>query len=79
MAAVDPYTAAMQFHALYSAALAQLAQLPVASASEGGRSLSVSAADIRAKMDLYAQQAAALGYPIGTVAEPGVIFTRARP
>lgn len=66
-------------HARYDEILDQLAGLPAAgSASEGGRSLSVSASELKGQLDLITDQAAKLGCPIGDIGDPGCIFTRGR-
>jgi hypothetical protein len=68
-----------KLHARYDEILDQLAGLPAAgSASEGGRSLSVSATELKAQLDLVTEQAAKLGCPVGQINEPSVIISRAR-
>lgn len=77
--AVNPTTECAKLHARYSEILSQLAGLPATgSASEGGRSLSVSASELKGQLEIITQQAAMLGCPIGLINEPGVIISRAR-
>ncbi len=65
-------------HARYTEILGQLAGLPSVSVSEGGRSLST-ASELKAQLDLITDQAAKLGCPVGTINDPAVVITRARP
>lgn len=76
--AVNVATECAKLHARYSEILDQLAGLPAASVSEGGRSIST-AAEMKAQLDLITQQASMLGCPVGTVGDPAVIISRARP
>jgi len=64
----------------YSRIIGMLSSLPVGgSISEGGRSISATATELQARLDLITKQAAALGCPIGTMSDPFVITSTARP
>ncbi len=78
--AVNPATECAKLHARYSEILDQLAGLPAAgAASEGGRSLSVSAAELKGQLEIITQQAAMLGCPIGRINDPAIVISHARP
>lgn len=78
MSAFNVGTACDELAAEYMRVLGMLHSLPVGgSISEGGRSISATASEIQARLNLIKQEAAGLGCPLGTLAEPFVITTRA--
>jgi predicted alpha/beta-hydrolase family hydrolase len=64
----------------YMRVLASLGSLPVGgSYSEGGRSISATASELQARLKMITDQMAMLGCPVGTIGDPFVITSRARP
>jgi hypothetical protein len=68
-----------KLHARYDEIINQLAGLPAGgSASEGGRSLSVSAAELEKQLEIVTKQAAGLGCPVGQIGDIAIVYSRAR-
>lgn len=76
---VNAETECAKLHAAWSQLNDELTALPLVAASEGGRSLSLSASDIEARMTILEKRASQLGCPIGRINEPAVVISRARP